>query len=66
MQRYGTCKRQCLHPQKLFHEAIIYGKSIMIDPKKKEAYQAVAEEGQSVFNVAVADFLNAPPSNRSM
>jgi hypothetical protein len=46
--------------QKHFHEAIIYGKSTMLDPKKKEAYQAVAEENQSAFNVAVADFLNAP------
>lgn len=43
-----------------FQEAIIYGKASMSDSQKKEAYDASAEEGQSGFNVAVADFLNAP------
>jgi len=43
-----------------FQEAILYGKASITDPEKKASYQAAAEEGQSAFNVAVADFLNAP------
>ena len=43
-----------------FQEAIVYGQASMSDPQKKEAYGAMAGEGQSAFNVAVADFLNAP------
>jgi len=43
-----------------FQEAILYGKASIADPEKKAAYKASAEEGQSAYNIAVADFLNAP------
>lgn len=43
-----------------FQEAILYGKSVIADPIRKSQYAEVAQEGQSAFNVAVADFFNAP------
>jgi hypothetical protein len=46
--------------QLCFQEAILYGKASITDPEKKAAYKASAGEGQSAYNVAVADFLNAP------
>lgn len=46
-----------------FQEAILYAKSAMAVPQKKDAYQAAAKEGQTAYNVAVADFLNAPYIN---
>lgn len=46
--------------RKNFQEAILYGKSIVADPDRKASYNEVADEGQSAYNVAVADFLNAP------
>jgi len=46
--------------QQRFQEAILYGKASISDAEKKAAYKASAEEGQSAFNVAVADFLKAP------
>jgi len=45
---------------KLFQEAIIYGKGAIADPDQKKAYLEAAVENQTAFNVAVADFLNAP------
>lgn len=46
-----------------FQEAVLYAKSAIANPATKEAYQAAAEEGESAYNVAVADFLNAPYIN---
>jgi hypothetical protein len=46
--------------QRQFQEAIIYGKSVITVPERKEAYKAAAVENQSAFNVAVADFMHAP------
>jgi len=46
--------------QTRFQEAILYGKASITDAEKKAAYKASAEDGQSAFNVAVADFLRAP------
>ncbi len=46
-----------------FQEAILYAKSAIADETTKEAYKAVAKEGQTAYNVAVADFLNAPYIN---
>lgn len=43
-----------------FQNAILYGKSVVADPIRNAAYKGEAKEGQSAFNVAVADFLNAP------
>lgn len=43
-----------------FRQAIAYGKQALQDPATKAAYEARAKNGQSAFNVAVADYLNAP------
>jgi len=43
-----------------FQHATIYGKSAITDPTLKAAYTAAAGEGQSAYNVAVADFFHAP------
>lgn len=43
-----------------FQMATLYGKSVLADPDKKAAYNASAKEGQSAYNVAVADFFHAP------
>lgn len=46
--------------QKRFQQAIVYAKSAVADPDTKSAYKAAAEEGESPYNVAVADFMHAP------
>jgi len=46
--------------QRKFQHAILYGKSIFTSPALKAQYQEKAGEGVSAYNVAVADFLNAP------
>ena len=46
--------------QRKFQRAIAYGKSAIADPATKALYAAKATEGRSAFNVAVADFFNAP------
>ena len=43
-----------------FQQAVIYGKSVGANPAQKAAYQEQAEEGQSFYNIAIADFFNAP------
>ncbi len=43
-----------------FQRAIIYGQTVIADPVAKAAYEAAAENGESAFNVAVADLLQAP------
>lgn len=50
---------QILHQRK-WQEAILYGKSAMASPEMKEAYKSSADETHSAYNVAVADFMNAP------
>jgi len=35
----------------------------MSNSATKEAYQSAAEEGESAYNVVVADFLNVPSIN---
>ena len=45
---------------KRFQQATIYAKSAVADPALKEEYKAVAKEGESAYNVAVADFMHAP------
>jgi len=54
-------EKQQVHQLK-FQKAIIYAKSVLADPDKKQQYEAVSDksEGKSTFNVAVADLLNAP------
>ncbi len=46
--------------QQLFQRATLYGKAVLADPAKKAAYNAAAKDGQSAYNVAVADFFHAP------
>lgn len=46
--------------QTKFQQAIIYGKTALADPITKALYADKASAGQSAFNVAVADFFNAP------
>jgi len=43
-----------------FQQAVIYGKSVGANPAQKTAYQEQAVEGQSFYNIAIADFFNAP------
>ena len=50
---------QLQHIQK-FQEAVIYAKSVLGDPEKRDAYKHAAKQGQSAYNVALADFLKAP------
>lgn len=46
-----------------FQEAVLYAKNAIANPATKGEYQAAAEEGETAYNVAVADFLNAPHIN---
>jgi len=46
--------------QRKFQRGIVYGKSAMADPATKALYTAKATEGRSAFNVAIADYFNAP------
>ena len=43
-----------------FQEAVFYAKNALNDVPTKEAYTNEAKVGQSAYNVAVADFFNAP------
>jgi hypothetical protein len=43
-----------------FQSASIYAKSVNADPVAKEEYKAAAQNGQSPYNVAFADFFRAP------
>jgi hypothetical protein len=54
----ATVQQQAVRDQ--FQQAVIYGKSVTADPTAKAAYAAQAAEGQSAYNIAVADFFNAP------
>jgi hypothetical protein len=50
--------------QRLFQRAILYGKTAIADAGVKAGYQQKAKPGRSAFNVAVADFFNAPAIDR--
>ena len=43
-----------------FQEAVFYGKEAMATPELAELYTTAAKKGKRPYNVAVADFLNAP------
>ncbi len=45
-----------------FQKAVLYAKSVLNDPAKKELYEEGVDrsKGQTTYNVAVADLLNAP------
>ena len=46
--------------QKHFQEATIYGKAALTDPTTKAGYEAAASDGETAYNVSVADFFHAP------
>ena len=46
-----------------FQEAVLYAKNAIANEATKAAYKASAKENESAYNVAVADFLNAPGIN---
>ncbi len=43
-----------------FQQAVIYGKTVNANPTAIAVYDAAATGGQSGYNIAVADFFNAP------
>ena len=43
-----------------FQQAVFYGKAAVASPELASLYKAAAKKGLTPFNVAVADFLNAP------
>jgi hypothetical protein len=48
-------------PRKRFKQAVPYAKTAINSPETKELYrQAATEKGKKSFNLAVADFFNAP------
>ena len=47
------------HAQR-FRQAAQYAKKAIQDPQMKALYQSRAKEGQSAYNVALGDYLNAP------
>jgi hypothetical protein len=46
--------------QRRFQRAVLYGSAVAADPELSATYAAKAKKGQSVRNVAVADFFHAP------
>lgn len=55
--------------QKLkFQRAVLYAKTVMNDPDKKQMYETMSDDskGISAYNVAVADLLNAPKIRKSI
>lgn len=49
--------------QQKFQQAVLYGKAVNASPTQKAEYEAQAQEGQTAYNVAIADFFNAPDIN---
>jgi len=46
--------------QHKFQRAVLYAKSVLADSELRETYGKSAKTGQNGYNVAVADFFNAP------
>lgn len=59
-ERTGELSDAQKEHHKRFQQAVIYAKSALINPETKQAYKEAANEGESAYNVAVADFMNAP------
>lgn len=57
-----TTEAQLEHRLK-FQEAVLYAKNAIKDETTKELYDSSKKDGKSVYNIAVADFLNAPQIN---
>jgi hypothetical protein len=43
-----------------FQRAAVYGRTVVADPALKDEYGSAAPKGQTAYNVAIADFFNAP------
>lgn len=56
----GHPSAQQLAVRERFQQATLYAKSVMADPAAKADYEAEAGENKSGYNVAIADFFNAP------
>jgi hypothetical protein len=50
---------QQMHQQQ-FKQAVLYAKAVLADPDKKAEYESAARNGESAYNMAVADFLKFP------
>lgn len=49
-----------LKVRKKFKRGVVYAKSVLSNPSMKAAYEAVLTEGQTAYNLALADYF-APP-----
>jgi len=49
-----------LKQQEIFQEAVIYGKTVLVTPELRAIYETAIPEGRPVYQVTLADFLNAP------
>lgn len=54
-----TSEKQAAH-RKRFQQAVLYAKAAVESPETGKLYKAAAKKGKRVFNLAVADFFNAP------
>ena len=59
-QRSTPPSERQLEQRRRFQQAVFYGKAAIESPETAALYKAAAKKGKSPFNVAVADFLNAP------
>ena len=59
-QKRKTDTEQQKEHRRKFQRAVLYAKSALADPEMREAYGKSAKTGQNGYNVAVADFFNAP------
>ncbi len=56
----ATTSAAQLNIQSTFKDAAVYAKAAITDPATKQAYKAKAKPGQTAYNLALADFFNAP------
>ncbi|MDR1455866.1 MAG: hypothetical protein LBJ01_09470 [Tannerella sp.] len=56
----GTVSEKQAAHRRRFQQAVIYAKAATVSPETEELYRVAAGKGISPFNVAVADFFNAP------
>ena len=59
-QQSGKVSDKQLEQRARFQQAIFYGKTAIESPETLALYKAATTKGLTPFNVAVADFLNAP------
>ena len=59
-QRSAEVSEKQLEQRRRFQQAVFYGKAALETPEMAALYKAAAKKGKTPFNVAVADFLNAP------